>query len=44
MRKFHASVIILTLNRHDFALAQPGRCLYRLEAAAKKPLFAAAFR
>jgi len=44
MRKFHASVIILTLNLHDFAVAQAGRCPYRLEAAIKKPPTAVAFR
>jgi len=36
MRKFHASVIMLTLNLHDFAFAQAEKCPYRLEAAIKK--------
>jgi len=36
MRKFHASVIILTRNRHDFACAQGQAFAYRPEAAIKK--------
>jgi len=43
MRKFHASVIILTRNCHLFRSALAGRFTYRLEAAIKKPPIAAAF-